>query len=133
MTTNYTEAFITVSPDSTATAGTTPTKAGSIAQIQHELLTRQPYHYTSDDLLFEVHAIRQGIAAKDRKPAREAFFAKPQACLRASPLVKQFGWGLHHDADAKVAAYGVGSETYREFSARADLKIVAGMRSKRAS
>ena len=46
MTTNYTEAFITVSPDSTATAGTTPTKAGSIAQIQHELLTRQPYHYT---------------------------------------------------------------------------------------
>ena len=81
--------------DSTATAGTTPTKAGSIAQIQHELLTRQPYHYTSDDLLFEVHALRQGIAAKDRKPAREAFFAKPQACLRASPLVKQFGWGLH--------------------------------------
>lgn len=133
MTTNYTEAFITVSPDSTATAGTTPTKAGSIAQIQHELLTRRPYHYTSDDLLFEVHAIRQGIAAKDRKPARETFFAKPQACLRASPLVKQFGWGLHHDADAKVAAYGVGSETYRELSARADLKIVAGMRSKRAS
>lgn len=133
MTTNYTEAFITVSPDSTATAGTTPTKAGSIAQIQHELLTRQPYHYTSDDLLFEVHAIRQGIAAKDRKPAREAFFAKPQACLRASPLVKQFGWGLHHDADAKVAAYGVGSEAYRELNTRADLKIVAGMRSKRAS
>ncbi|QQB32238.1 hypothetical protein I6I07_16135 [Achromobacter deleyi] len=132
MTTNYTEAFITVSPDSTATAGATPTKAGSIAQIQHELLTRQPYHYTSDDLLFEVHVIRQGIAAKDRKPAREAFFAKPQACLRASPLVKQFGWGLHHDADAKVAAYGVGSEDYRELSARADLKIVAGMRSKRA-
>lgn len=133
MTTNYTEAFITVSPDSTATAGTTPTKAGSIAQIQHELLTRQPYHYTSDDLLFEVHALRQGIAAKDRKPAREAFFAKPQACLRASPLVKQFGWGLHHDADAKVAAYGVDSEAYRELSVRADLKIVARMRSKRAS
>ena len=88
---------------------------------------------TSDDLLFEVHALRQGIAAKDRKPAREAFFAKPQACLRASPLVKQFGWGLHHDADAKVAAYGVDSEAYRELSARADLKIVAGMRSKRAS
>lgn len=132
MTTNYTEAFITVSPDSTATAGTTPTKAGSIAQIQHELLTRQPYHYTSDDLLFEAHALRQGIAAKDRKPAREAFFAKPQACLRASPLVKQFGWGLHHDADAKVAAYGVETEDYRQLSARGDLKIVAGMRSKRA-
>ncbi|MCG2598309.1 DUF6157 family protein [Achromobacter insuavis] len=133
MTTNYTEAFITASPDSTATVGTTPTKAGSIAQIQHDLLTRQPYHYTSDDLLFEVHAIRHGIAAKDRKPAREAFFAKSQACLRASPLVKQFGWGLHHDAESKVAAYGVDTQAYRDLSARADLKIVPGMRSKRAA
>lgn len=85
MTTNYTATFITASPDSTATAGTMPAKANSIAQLQHALLTRHPYHYTSDDLLFEVYAIRNGIAPRDRKPAREAFFARPQACLRASP------------------------------------------------
>ncbi|WP_173010381.1 DUF6157 family protein [Achromobacter xylosoxidans] len=119
-------------PDSTATAGTMPAKANSIAQLQHALLTRHPYHYTSDDLLFEVYAIRNGIAPRDRKPAREAFFARPQACLRASPLVKQFGWGIHHDAESKVAIHGVDSETYRELIARADLKIVAGMRSRRA-
>ncbi|VCU71865.1 hypothetical protein PIGHUM_03956 [Pigmentiphaga humi] len=131
MTTNYVATFITVSPDSTVTMGQAPSKAGSTAQIQHQLLTAQPYYFTSDELLFEVHAIRQGIAPEDRARAREAFFAKPQACLRASPLVKQFGWGVHHDADSKIAAYGIETDAYRELSTRKDLKIVAGMRSQR--
>lgn len=132
MTTNYTETFITASADSTATAGTTPTKAGTVAQIQHALLLAQPYHFTSDDLLFEVHAIRNHIAQKDREQARAAFFAKSQACLRASPLVKQFGWGIHHDAKAKIAAYGVETDAYRSFCGSKELKTVAGMRSRRA-
>jgi hypothetical protein len=133
MTTNYVETFITASPDSTATTGQSPSKAGSIAQIQHALLTSQPYHFTSDDLLFEVHAIRNGIAAEHRSQAREAFFAKSQACLRASPLVKQFGWGIHHDAQSKIAAYSIDTDAYRKFSTRTDLKIVTGMRNRRAS
>ena len=103
-------------------------KAGTIAQIQHQLLSEQPYHFTSDDLLFEVYAIRNGIASEDRTQARELFFSKPQACLRTSPLVKQFGWGLHHDANAKIAAYGVNTDMYRELSVRDDLKIIAGVR-----
>lgn len=131
MTTNYANAFITASPDSRAASGQIPSKAGSIAQIQHRLLVARPYYYTSDDLLFEVHAIRNGIADAERAQARAAFFAKPQACLRASPLVKQFGWGIHHDADSKVAAYGIDTGGYRELSTRKKLKIVAGMRSRR--
>ncbi len=131
MTTNYTNTFITASPDSTAATGTAPPKAGSIAQLQHALLARQPYHFTSDDLLFEVHALRNGIAAEDRQQARDTFFAKSQACLRASPLVKQFGGGIHHDAQSKVAAYGIEAEDYRALSHRADLKTVPGMRSRR--
>ncbi|GAA5235144.1 hypothetical protein FOZ76_23150 [Verticiella sediminum] len=132
MTTNYVDAFITASPDSTATMGQTPPRAGSIAQIQHRLLAARPYHYTSDDLLFEVHAIRNGVAPEDRAQARETFFAKSQACLRASPLVKQFGWGIHHDAESRIAAYGVETDAYCELSSRKDLKIVPGMRSQRA-
>ena len=131
MTTNYVETFITASSDSTATTGQIPPKAGSIAQIQHQLLSAQPYRFTSDDLLFEVHAIRNDIAPEDRTQAREAFFAKSQACLRASPLVKQFGWGIHHDAESKIAAYGVETDAYRELSTRKGLKIVAGMRNRR--
>lgn len=132
MTTNYAETFITVSPDNLATTGQIPPKAGSVAQIQHQLLSEQPYRYTSDDLLFEVHAVRNDIAPDERVQARVAFFAKPQACLRASPLVKQYGWGIHHDAESKIAAVAVETDAYREFSTRKGLKIVAGMRSQRA-
>ncbi|WP_298711512.1 DUF6157 family protein [Micrococcus sp. 2A] len=42
-------------------------------------------------------------------PPREAFFAKSQACLRASPLGKRHGWGLHHDAEGRVALVPLGS------------------------
>lgn len=132
MTTNYTDTFITASADSKATAGTVPTKPGTIAAEQYRLLSERPYQLTSDDLLFEVHAIRNGIAEADRTAERAAFFAKPKACLRASPLVKQFGWGLHHDAEGKVAAHGVETDAYRALANRADLKVVPGMRSSRA-
>ncbi len=49
-----------------------------------------------------------------------------------SPLVKQLGWGIHHDRESKIAAYGVETDAYRELSARKNLKIVAGVRSQSA-
>lgn len=130
-TTNYFDTFITVSGDCPAEGGLTPTKAGGVAQLQHQLLSDAPYSLTSDDLLFEVHARRRGIAEADRGAARAAFFAKPQACLRASPLVKRYGWGIHHDREGRVALYGVESSEYAAFCERDDLKVVAGIRSRR--
>lgn len=132
MTTNYTDTFITASADGKATAGTVPSKPGTIAAEQYRLLSERPYQLTSDDLLFEVHAIRNGIAQADLAAERAAFFATPKACLRASPLVKQFGWGLHHDGDGRVAVHGIETEAYRALAARADVKVVPGMRSRRA-
>lgn len=131
-TTNYAETFITVSPDTAARAGTAPSKDGSIAQMQYALLSDQPYGMTSDDVLFEVFARRNGIDEANRAEARAAFFSKGQACLRASPLVKQFGWGVHHDAEGRVAIYGVETDRYRDLSTRADVNVLQGMRSKRA-
>lgn len=129
--TNYADTFIAVSPDCSATLGDTAPKPGSVAAHQLELLQAMPYALTSDDLLFEVHARRHGIADADRGEARAAFFAKPQACLRASPLVKKHGWGIHHDAEGRVAAVAIESHDYAEFRARRDLKQTVGMRSKR--
>jgi Family of unknown function (DUF6157) len=129
--TNYLRTFITVSPDSKAVSGIVPSKAGGIASLQHALLLEQPYAFTSDELLFEVHIRRNGIAKTDRDHERALFFARSHACLRASPLVKQFGWGLHHDEVGKIAAYGVNTDAYRELVTRPDLKIVSGMRSRR--
>lgn len=131
-TTNYFNAFIAVSPDCPAKAGVQPEKPDSVAGLQYALLSARPYALTSDDLLFEVHARRNGVPAKERAKARRAFFQKSQACLRASPLVKRYGWGLHHDENGKVAAYGVETAAYRKLASSADLKVVAGMRSRKS-
>jgi hypothetical protein len=130
--TNYHNAFITVSADCPATAGVEPANGNSVAGLQYALLRGEPYSFTSDDLLFEVFARRNGIDDHKREIARAAFFSKPQACLRASPLAKQYGWGLHHDERGRVAVYGVETDAYRKLAARDDLKLVPGMRNRRS-
>lgn len=132
MSTNYLSTFITASPDSKAVHGMAPSKVGSIASLQHALLLERPYVFTSDELMFEVHTHRNEVTENDQEHQRALFFARSHACLRASPLVKQFGWGLHHDKAGKVAAYGVETCAYRELTERIDLKIVSGMRTRRA-
>lgn len=132
MSTNYYSTFITASPDSKAKKGVIPPKEGSIASLQLAMLLKKPYALTSDDILFEVHATRNQVSPTERARERKKFFEKSHACLRASPLVKQYGWGLHHDEVGKVAVYGIETKAYREFSKRSDLKIVNGMRTSRA-
>jgi hypothetical protein len=129
---NYFNTFITASADCPATAGIEPANRNSVAGLQYALLRGEPYSLTSDDLLFEVYARRQGIDDHKREIARAALFSKPQACLRASPLVKQYGWGLHHDARGRVAVYGVETDAYRRLAARDGLKLVPGMRNRRS-
>jgi hypothetical protein len=132
MSTNYTNAFIVISPDSVAASGIVPGKPETIAGMQYALLRDRPYELTSDELLFEVHCLRSGIPAAESAEARAQFFSRSHACLRASPLVKQYGWGIHHDEASKIALYGVGTADYRRLSQSPDLTIVAGMRNKRA-
>ncbi len=123
-TTNYRDTLITVSTDCPVPGGTIPEKPGTIATIQHALLAK-PYAMTSDDLLYETHRARGG------DKSREDFFASPQACLRTSPLVKQFGWGIHHDAEGRIALLDPQSDTYRQLLADPSIKKTPGMRSKR--
>lgn len=130
-TTNYVNTFILVSPDSTADAARLPEKPGGVAAMQYETLAAAPYALTSDDLIFAVFVERNGIAEADRPAARAAFFSKGQPCLRSSPLVKSFGWGVHHDEKGRIALYGVDTPEYRALAAREDLARLAGMRSKR--
>jgi hypothetical protein len=131
VTTNYRSTFIAVATDCKANCGTEP-KPGTVGALQLALLRESPYRYTSDDLLFEVHAQRSHIADADRAGERELFFAKSRACLRASPLGKTYGWGMHHDAEGRVAAYGVESDDYGRLARDAGLNRTQAMRSKRA-
>ncbi|HSX56453.1 MAG TPA: DUF6157 family protein [Sphingomonas sp.] len=121
-TTNYRDTLITASSDSPVTAGTVPEKPGTIAEVQHALLVDKPYTMTSDDLLHAAHLARGGD--KDRT----GFFAKPQACLRTSPLVKQFGWGIHHDGEGRIAMVGMESADYARLLADPAVKKAPGMR-----
>lgn len=125
-TTNYVDTFIAVAPDTKAvTAAVPPARdAPTVAQIQYEMLVDDPYVHTSDDIVHASQGQRRGIA-------REEFFATGQPCLRTSPLVKTYGWGLHHDAQGRIALYAVESAEYRELAARADLTQLQAMRSSR--
>ena len=130
--TNYIATLITVSPDTRATRGTPPPKPDTIAGRQYTLITDKPYGYTSDDVLFLVHAQRSQLTARDLDAARAAFLSKGQACLRASPLARQYGWGIHHDDKGRVALVGVETDRYRELLGDPEVKVVAGMRQSRA-
>lgn len=132
--TNYTNTFIQVADDCpVTTAQSPPLKGGAktVACLQFELVLQHPYQYTSDDVLFQVHAIKNNISPTGLDAARQSFFSKGQACLRCSPLVRRYGWGFHHNAEGKVAAYGVESAEYKKFSNDKSLKQVKAMRSKR--
>jgi len=131
-TTNYFNTLILASTDCAAKGGTIPPKPGTIAALQYEMMSVAPYKITSDDLLLAVEAQREGIKAAKLPKFREEFFAEPHACLRCSPLVKTYGWGIHHDAKGKVALVGRQTSEYKKLAENPDVKKVPGMRSRRA-
>lgn len=132
-TTNYANTFICVADDCTAGAGSVPPEKDdpTIARLQYDMIAANPYRYTSDEVIFAVHVRRKGIGAADMEAARADFFAKGQACLRSSPLGKRYGWGIHHDADSRVAIHPRESEAYAALSRDPALKQVKAMKGAR--
>lgn len=132
---NYYNTFIQVSEDYPVSEAVIPKAKGeskTIPVIQYEMLSNHPYRYTQEDVLFEVFAERNQISENDRVFAREKFFSKGQPCLRTSSLGKRYGWGIHHDAQGKVAIYAVESEEYAKLMNDKGIAQVKAMRSKRA-
>ncbi|MGL3822508.1 DUF6157 family protein [Sphingopyxis sp. R3-92] len=129
-TTNYHSTFISIAPDSIAQAGMVPPKPDSIAGRHYALLYDRPYVLTSDDLLYAVHVAKNGLP--DTAETRVEYFSKPKACLRVSPLPKQFGWGIHHDAEGRIAIYAVGTAEYDRLIGDQNVKTRPAVRTKRA-
>ncbi len=133
-TTNYFNTFIAVADDCpTGQAEEPPVKndTKTVAALQFELIAKQPYQYTSDDVLFQVFAQKQDLSPSELDAARAQFFSKGQPCLRASPLTKRYGWGVHSNADGKVAVYAVGTPEYQQFVDANEIVVVKAMKSKR--
>jgi len=123
--TNYRDTLITVSDDCPVTVATPPAKGGTIAERQFAQLSAAPYTMTSDELLLAVENDRKGPVTAD------VFFARPQACLRASPLVKKHGYGLHHNSEGQVALIPMESAHYAQLLADSSVVKRLGMRSSR--
>lgn len=133
-TTNYENAFIEVAEDCPATAGEMPpVKADNktVANLQFDMLYEHPYKYTSDDVIFGVYARRNEIAKGEAEEARKQFFSKGQACMRASPLTKRYGWGVHSDEHGRIAIYGLETPEYKKLLKDKSLLHVKAMKSKR--
>lgn len=132
--TNYSDTFIIIAPDSSATQAIVPPfkeDKPSVAWRTWQMIAQNPYKFTSDDVIFAVYADRNGIPEEERAAARALFFSKGQACLRASDLCKKYGWGIHHDAEERIALYPVESSEYATFAASDELVVKRAMRSSR--
>ena len=139
-TTNYFDTFIAVAEDSSAAAASIPPPRAtpSVAELTHRMIADNPYVYTSDDVIFGVWAERRGIAPSEMDAARATFFSKGQPCLRSSDLGKRYGWGVHSDAEGRVALVALGSAEYTTLAAGttpdgSPVVVKTAMRSARSS
>lgn len=131
---SYKNTFITSSEDSTANSAVVPVPRNgkpTIASIQYDLIKNNPYKYTQEDVQFNTYLIKNGIELQQMEEMRKQFFSKPQACFRASPLVKKYGWGIHYDEQGKIALFSVNSNEYNRFLHLENVTVIKGIRSKR--
>lgn len=131
--TNYSNAFISVADDCPAATSTVPPdrEVPTIARLQYEMMIQDPYRYTSDEILFSVHVRRKQVPPTDLEAARQMYFSKGQACLRSSPLVKQYGWGIHHDPNSRVALIPREADAYQRLAQDPNIRQVKAMKNRR--
>jgi Family of unknown function (DUF6157) len=111
---NYYNTLIEVADDCPANEGQVPAERGgrkTKAVIEYELLVSHPYAYTEEEIAFEVYAALHTIPKASRPKERETFLSKGHPHLRVSPLAKRYGWGMHNDADGKIALVAVDSSS----------------------
>ncbi|PXV61974.1 hypothetical protein CLV62_12317 [Dysgonomonas alginatilytica] len=132
--TNYYNTFIEVSEDCFLEKAEIPIERASketIATIQFYRIKENPYIYTSDEIIFHIYASKNEIGADDIEEEKTQFFSKGQPCLRCSPLPKRYGWGIHYNAEGRIAIYAIESDEYSKLKADTTLKHLKAMRSSR--
>ena len=136
-----TDTFVLIAADCPVAAAVVPVPKAAgptVAVVQYELLTDRPYALTLEDLIFETNVRRADLppasVAERAAEIRAELFAKPHACMRASPLPKRYGWGVHYDNRGRLALHAMESAAYRRFAAGGvpGGKVVPAMRTKRA-
>jgi hypothetical protein len=132
---NYYDTLIEIADDCPTTVGQVPqARAGkkTKAVVEYELLVKHPYTYTEEDIAFEVYAVLHDIPKANRPKEREKFLSKGHPHLRVSPLAKSYGWGIHNNAEGKIALIAVESPEYKRLMKDTRTTKIKAFRSKRA-
>lgn len=133
MTTNYYDTFISIAEDCPVSKAEIPlAKNGepTLASMQYDAISDNPYKYTSDGVIFNTHSERNCI--ENNQIEREKYFSKGRPCFRSSPLGKRYGWGIHSNSEGKIAIYPMESAEYKKLSSDPHIKQLKAMRSKRS-
>jgi hypothetical protein len=115
---NYYDTLIEVAEDCPVTEAQTPQAARGAKQsktvVEYELLAKRPYKYTEEDIAFETYAVLHDIPKAIWPRERKKFLSKGHPHLRVSALAKRYGWGIHNNAEGKIALVAVESPLYKQ-------------------
>ena len=114
---NYHDTLIEVAEDCPATEAQVPRARGSKktkAVVEYELLIKHPYTYSEEDIAFQVYAALHDVPQATWPTQRKKFLSKGHPHLRVSSLAKRYGWGIHNNADGKIALIAVESPAYEQ-------------------
>ena len=100
--------------------------------VEYGLLVKHPYTYSEEDIAFEVCAVLHDIPKASWPKEREKFLSKGHLHLRVSVLAKRYGWGIHNNAEGKVALIAVESRDYKRLMKDPRTTKVKAFRSTRA-
>jgi hypothetical protein len=132
---NYYDTLIEVADDCPAIKGQVPQARGgkkAKAVVEYELLVKHPYTYTEEDIAFGVYAVLHDIPKAGWPKEREKFLSKGHPHLRVSGLAKRYGWGIHNNAEGKIALIAVESPEYKRLREDRRITKIKAFRSKRA-
>ena len=135
---SYKNTFVKVSEDCPVLAAEIPVAKNSKKPahvIQYEILTQNPYRFDHEELIWEVNVqqkeISKEVLESEGEEMKAQMFSKGHPCMRASALVKRYGFGAHYNEHGKIAVYPLGSPEYAQFLKQENIKVLAGMRSKK--
>jgi len=134
MSMNYYDTLIEVADDCPAKEAQVPQASGAKktkAMVEYELLAKHPYKYTEEDIAFEVYAVLHDIPKAIWPTERKKFLSKGHPHLRVSALAKRYGWGIHNNAEGKLALVAVESPEYKQLLNDPRTTNIRAFRSKR--
>jgi hypothetical protein len=131
---NYYDTLVEVAADCPVSAAEVPQARGgkkTKAVVEYELLVENPYTYTEEEIAFEVYAVLHAMKANWLNE-RKKFLSKGHPHLRVSALAKRYGWGIHNNAEGKLALIAVDSPEYERLMRDPRTTKVKAFRSTRA-